>query len=132
MREFDTDEIRLITAFENMTGTEVRDCLSGEILYFLISPGKMGKAIGKNGKMIKTAERMFGKPIKIFEWSEEDKEFIKNLIPQAQKINLEGEKASVSLIGRDRGLVIGKNGSNINSIRKLLERNSTVKDLKVI
>lgn len=132
MREFDTDKIRLITAFENITGTEVRDCISNDMIYFLVNPGKVAIAIGKNGQMIKTAEKMLGKAIKIFEWSEDSKEFIKNMIPQVQKIDIDEDKATISVGIKDRGAVIGKAGSNIKVIREFLFRNSNIKELKVL
>jgi len=132
MRDFDTDTLRTITAFENITGSEVRDCVRNESLYFLVNPGKVAIAIGKNGQTVKTAEKMLNKTIKIFEWSENSEEFIRRLIPQAQKIEIEGIKAVVSLNSRDRGVVIGREGSNVRVIREFLERNSDIKELKIL
>jgi len=132
MRNFDTDTIRLITAFENITGTEIRDCICSNTIYFLVNPGKMARTIGKNGYNIKSAEKMLRKPIKVFEWNENGREFIKNMIPKAQKIEINGEKAVVTLNSENRGSVIGKKGCNINAIRKFLARNSDIKELKVL
>jgi NusA-like KH domain protein len=132
MRNFDTEIIKIINAFENLTGTEVRDCICSDIIYFLINPGKMAIAIGKNGYNIRNAERSLGKPIKVFEWNENCEQFIKNMIPQAQKIDINGEKAIVSINIESRGVVIGRGGSNIKAIREFLGRNSNVKDLKVL
>ena len=72
MREFDMDTLTLISAFENITGTEVRDCIIGDTLYFLVDTGKISKAIGKNGQNIKKAEYKLRKPIKIMEWAEDE------------------------------------------------------------
>jgi len=132
MRDFDTDMLRIITAFENITGTEVRDCIKNDMLYFLVNPGKVAIAIGKNGQTIKTAERMLNKAIKVFEWAENPEDFIRRLIPQAQKIEMSDNKAVVSLESKDRGAVIGKEGSNIKVLREFLERNSEVKELKIL
>ena len=118
---------------------------------FIVSEGKpylhrkesmnLGLAVDvvrKNGSRslmvpnIKNAERLMGKQIKVFEWADEPKLFIKNMIPQAQKIEINKNKATVSLSNKDRGSVIGKGGSNINVIREFLERNSEVESLKVI
>lgn len=131
MREFDTETLKLIAAFESVTKSEVRDCLPGEMIYFLVNSGKAGVAIGKSGKTIKTAEKLFGKPIKILEYSPECTEFVKNLIPQAQKIEISGEKACVTVPLKERGAVIGKSGSNIKVICLLLERNSSIKKLEL-
>jgi NusA-like KH domain protein len=132
MRNFDNDIIRVITAFENITGTEVRDCVCSDVIYFLVSPGKMALAIGKDGHNIKTAEKMLKKPIKIFEWSEDCEQFIKNLIPSVQKIDIDGNKATLLIETETRGIVIGKKGCNIKVIRNFLERNSNIKDLKIL
>jgi len=132
MRDFDNDTIRMINAFENITGSEVRDCINSDVLYVLVNPGKVAIAIGRNGQTIKTAEKMLKKPIKVYEWSEDCIQFIKNLIPQANKIEMNGEKAIVTLESKDRGAVIGREGSNIKVIRELLERNSTIKELKIV
>jgi NusA-like KH domain protein len=132
MRNFDTDIIRVINAFESITGTEVRDCVCSETIYFLINPGKMALAIGKNGQNIKMAEKMLKKPIKIFEWSDDCEQFIKNMVPSVQKIDINGDKASLSIDNQSRGIVIGKKGSNIKIIREFLERNSNIKNLKIL
>ena len=132
MRNFDTDTIRVITTFESITGTEVRDCVCSNTIYFLLNPGKIAMAIGKNGQNIKTAEKMFRKPIKVFEWAEDNKQLIKNMIPQAQKIDINGEHVTITLNQTDRGAVIGREGSNIKAIRELLKRNSNIKELKIL
>jgi NusA-like KH domain protein len=132
MRKFDTELIQIITAFENITGTEVRDCINSNVVYFVVNTGKIALTIGKNGKNIKTAERILKKAIKVFEWNENSKEFLNNMIPKAQKIQINGDSAVVILSRENRGAVIGKGGDNINAIRKFLERNSTIKKLKVV
>jgi N utilization substance protein A len=132
MRNFDNNTLMVITAFENITGTEVRDCICSDIIYFLVNPGKIAMTIGKNGNNIKTAEKMLGKPIKVFEWAEDEREFLKNMVSRAQKIDLRDEKAIVTINQEDRGAVIGREGSNIKTIRELLVRNSNIKELKIL
>lgn len=132
MRNFDNDTLMVITAFENITGTEVRDCICSDTIYFLVNPGKIAMTIGKNGNNIKTAERMLGKQIKVFEWAEDETEFVRNLIVKAQKVELKEEKATVSISQEDRGAIIGREGYNIKIIRELLVRNSNVKELKIV
>ena len=132
MRNFDNNTLMVIKAFENITGSEVRDCICSETVYFVVNPGKIAMTIGKNGHNIKQAEKMLGKPIKVFEWAEDEREFIKNLISKAQKIELKEGKATIILNQEDRGAVIGKGGSNIKTIRELLIRNSNIKELKIL
>jgi transcription termination/antitermination protein NusA len=132
MRNFDNDILSVIMAFEKMTGSEVRDCICAEAVYFLLSPGTIAQTIGRNGQNIKAAERMLGKPIKVFEWAENDTDFIKNMIAKAVKIDLRETKATVTISQEDRGAIIGKEGNNIKAIREFLTRNSNIKELKLL
>lgn len=134
MRQFDNDAMQLISAFERITRSRVRDCLKidgedGPEVLFLIDHGGMGKAIGKNGSNIKNAEDTFGCRIKVFEYSENESQFIKNLVPSAKSVKVENGKAFIKT--QKRGAVIGKNGSNIKILKQILERNSTIKEIEV-
>ncbi len=132
MRDFDQDTIKMINTFENITGSEVRDCICSEKIYFLLSPGKIALTIGKGGQTIKTAERLIKKAIKVFEWSEDAEQLIRNMMPKVQKIELNATSAVVTLESKDKGSVIGKEGSNIKILRELLSRNSNIKELKIL
>lgn len=54
------------------------------------------------------------------------------MIPQSKSIEVDGYKASITLNSKDRGLVLGKSGNNIKIIREFLERNSKIKELRVL
>lgn len=132
---FNTESIRLITLFENLTGTAVKDCVidsANNTVYFVIEEGKIAIAIGKNGGSVKNAERLIKKNIKIFEFSPDLSCFIKNLIPQATEIKIKnGEKISVEVRveKKDRAIVIGREGKNLKLYKELLERNHGVNEL---
>jgi N utilization substance protein A len=132
LREIDQEAMQLIAAFEKLSHTEVRDCIRNDVIYFLVNPGKAAVAIGKGGETVKSAENLFKKQIKIYEWAENDEQFIKNLIPGIKKLELNGEKAVVTIEAKERGAVIGKGGSNINALRELLDRNSGIKEVKIL
>ena len=132
MRDFDGELISIINTFENLSKTQVRDCLKNDCLYFLVETGKAGLAIGKGGQTIKSAERTFQKKIKIFEWDADETKFISNLVPLATKVEIKDGIASVSLDNKNRGIVIGKLGSNIKALNELIQRNSSIKELKIL
>ena len=132
MRKFDLDDIMIMAAFENITGTGVRDCLIKEVIYFLVDKGKAGLAIGKSGQKIKAAEDMLGRPIKIFEWADSSIELIKSMIPSAKQITLNKGTATVMVESKFRGTVIGKEGSNVKVIKEFLDRNTDIKELKIL
>ncbi|MFZ3077621.1 MAG: NusA-like transcription termination signal-binding factor [Candidatus Aenigmatarchaeota archaeon] len=134
MRAFDNDTIQLISAFERITRSRVHDCLKtetedGPVILFVIDKGAMGKAIGKNGENIRNAEDAMGCMIKVFEYSEDEAEFVKNLVPSAKSVGVKDGKALIK--AARRGAVIGKGGENIKILKQILERNSSIKEIEV-
>jgi N utilization substance protein A len=135
---FDTETIRLINAFENVTGAPVKDCVidtDGKTVYFIVDEGKIGIAIGKNGSSVKQAEHMIKKSIKIFEFSSDLAAFAKNLMPQSSDIKVKAEGEEIVIEVRvDRGqrpLLIGRDGKNIKLYKELLQRNHNVNDVVI-
>ena len=132
---FDTESIRLITLFENLTGTIVKDCIIDNLnntVYFVIEEGKIGIAIGKNGGSVRNAEHLIKKSIKIFEFSGDLNSFIKNLIPQASEIKIKNGETimvEVRVDKKDKAVVIGREGKNLKVFRELLGRNHGVNEL---
>lgn len=135
---FDTDTIRTITLFENITHAPVKDCVIDKdtnTVYFLIEQGKIGVAIGRNGSSVKHAEKAIGKTIKLFESSNDLVTFVKKMIPQATSIKVKNEDSKVTIEIRvdkkNRPIVIGRNGRNLRLYKELLKRNHKVDDLQV-
>ena len=134
---FDTETIRIINLFESVTGAAVRDCIvEDDTVYYIVEEGQIGIAIGKNGINIKTAERMLGKKIKVFEYRSDVEEFLRRAIPVIKDFQLvndnDGKRIAVIRVSKkDRPIVIGRNGRNIKIYKKILERNYKIADLKV-
>ena len=121
----DAQTIQIVNLFQNLTGSSVVDCIPEEDeIYFVVANGQYGLAVGKNGSRIRLAEKMFKKTIKIFEYSPDLDEFIKNVtgsndIRKAEK----NEKLLIIDVRQaDRAKVIGKNGKNLKVINRFLER----------
>jgi N utilization substance protein A len=135
---FDTDTIRLITLFENMTHANVKDCIVDEgtnTIYFVIEEGRIGVAIGKNGNSVKHVEKVTGKTIKLFEFSNDIVSFVKKIIPQATAIKVRNEDGKVTVEvhveKKNRPLVIGREGRNLKIYKELFKRNHKVDDLAI-
>lgn len=129
-KEFDTETIHIINMFENLTGIMVKDCIiEGDVVYIGVEKGKVGYAIGKNGVIIKKVEKLIRKNVKVFEYSDDLEEFVKNLIPVAKEISIRGKIVEVKVDKKDRPIVIGRNERNLKIVKKLLERNHNVEDL---
>lgn len=134
----DTETIRLITLFENLTGAGVRDCLvdnAASVVYFVIEEGEVGKAIGKNGSIVKKTENLIKKDIKLFEFSNDVERFVKNLIPQTNLVKLKNENGrdvmDIWVDKRDKAVVIGRDGKNLKIFKELLQRNHDVSEVMV-
>ena len=135
---FDTDTIRMITLFENMMHVNVRDCIvdnDSKTVYLVIEEGMIGMAIGKNGSSVKHAEKIVGKTVKLFEYSNDIVEFVKKMIPQTTSVKIRNEDnkitVDVRVDKRNRPIVIGRGGRNLKLYREMLKRNHKVDDLIV-
>ncbi len=135
---FDTDTIRVITLFENITHAPVKDCMvvkNMNTVYLVIEEGKLGMAIGKNGKSVKHVERVIGKKVKLFEYSKDLPTFVKKMIPQANSIKVRNVDNRVTIEihvdKKSRALVIGREGKNLKLYKELLKRNHKVDNLIV-
>ena len=135
---FDTDTIRIITLFENITHAPVKDCLTdpeSNTVYFVVEEGKLGIAIGKNGNSVRHAENVIGKTIKLFEFSKDVVTFVKKLIPQTTSVKVRNMDNNVTIEihveKKNRAMVIGRNGRNLKLYKELLKRNHKVDNLSV-
>jgi N utilization substance protein A len=130
--KLDAQLIQTINYFQNMTGSSVIDCISeNSEIYFVVAKGHYGLSVGRGGSKIRNAERALKKSIRIFEYSEQPEEFIKNTIPEAQEIIMKEDSIEVRIKQQDRAKVIGKAGKNIKIINRFLERLYGKGNLKV-
>ncbi|MBL7160389.1 MAG: NusA-like transcription termination signal-binding factor [Candidatus Aenigmarchaeota archaeon] len=127
-----TQNIRTIAMFEKVTKVNAKDCIiTDNALYFLVDMEKAGMAIGKNGANIKELRRISGKHVKIFPYSPNLEEFIKNIIPNIKSVDITDKRVTISVPHEDKLTVIGKHGENINAMRDMLKRHFDVESLKL-
>ena len=130
--KLDTDNIRTIVMFQKITKVHARDVLIGNnCVYFLVDPKMMGLAIGKNGSNIKEIRKIMDKNIKIFGYSKEPEEFIRNIVPKAKSIDLSNGSAVITVHPGDKTSVIGKNGENIKAVKTLVKRYFQINHVKL-
>lgn len=127
----DTETIKLIDIFQNITGSHILDCIADEELYFVVAQGQYGLAVGKNGRKIRDAERILKKPIRVFEYSKNLEQFVRNMIPEANEIMIKKNEILVKIKQRDRAKVIGKGGRKIKIINRFLKRLHDIDNLKI-
>ncbi len=133
--KLDTNTIRSINAFEKITGTEVKDCIiDGNSAYFIVNEGKIGLVIGKNGRTIRRVQESINKKVRVFEYSDNLEQFIKNVISapiEYIKIEKEPKRVIISVVKNKRSVVIGRDGRNIKVIGQFLKRNFGILEIKV-
>ena len=101
-----TDQMRLISLFQNVTKATARDCLDDEKqdrIIFVVNEGKMGLAIGKGGSNIKSLQNIL------------NPKFVKEV-----KIDTKADGSSYAIVIVDhgkKGLVVGREGRNAEKAR---------------
>ncbi len=127
-----TEDVRVVGTFERLVGVHVRDCLMDEdTVYFLVEPGNMGKAIGRNGSHIRSISSALGRKVKIFEYADTPEKLARSLIPNIGSFELSNEVITITVPVSDRSAVIGKGGKNIKMVRQFLSRHFNIKNLRL-
>lgn len=133
-----TDGIRYIALFESLTGASAKDCFEdsdNNRLIFVVKSGDMGLAIGKGGDHINRVKKTIGKHVEIIEYSDDPVEFVKNAFHPVSLKNaslvIKDDKriAYVEVHSREKGLAIGRDGKNIEKVKKLSARHHNIDDV---
>ena len=127
-----TDQMRLMSLFQNVTGATARDCVEDEKqdrVIFVVNAGKMGLAIGKGGSHIKTLQNIIKRNIELVEYSDDPITFLKNILNSKLisevKLNkrADGTMQAIVLVDpRKKGIVVGREGRNAEKARLLAKR----------
>ncbi|MBA3977674.1 MAG: NusA-like transcription termination signal-binding factor [Nitrosopumilus sp.] len=126
------DEFSFLSLFQTVTTAVARDCIiddKADRVIFVVHKGQMGMAIGKGGSNIKQLQNVIPKKIELVEYSENPVNFIKNIFNsdfiQDIKINerLDGTKNAIVVVDmRKKGIIVGKDGRNVDKARILAKR----------
>ncbi len=136
--KYTNDDIQNITTFENITKSHVVDYANeNDTLYFVIKTDNFKKLIGKNGSNIKEIQKKMNQNLIIYKYSESIEQFTKNIINvPLKKIDITGndqkKTISIEIEKRDKGLLIGRGGKNINIIKTFLKRQHNIDNIKII
>ena len=127
-----TDQMRLMSLFQNVTGATARDCVEDEKqdrIIFVVNSGKMGLAIGKGGSHIKTLQNIVKRNVELVEYSDDPAVFLKNMLNNKLvsevKLNKRADgtlQAIVLVDPNKKGIVVGREGRNAEKARLLAKR----------
>jgi len=138
MRKYSAEDIGFINAFEKMTKAQVVDYINDEdSLYFVVKTGNFGAIIGRGGENIHELSNKFGKKLKVFKYSKDLKEFVKNLIMRpVESIEVvesdKGKYLKIKASNKDKAMIIGCEGKNLNIIRELIKKQFKVKEIHIV
>ena len=127
-----TDQIRLISLFQNVTKTTARDCLDDEKqnkIIFVVNEGKMGLAIGKGGSNIKSLQNILKRNVELVEYFDDPIKFLKNILNpklvNEVKVDTKQDGSLQAIVIVDqgkKGLVVGREGRNAEKARLFAKR----------
>ena len=127
-----TDQMRLISLFQNVTKTTARDCLDDEKqnkIIFVVNEGKMGLAIGKGGSNIKSLQNILKRNVELIEHFDDPIKFLKNILNpkfvNEVKLDTKQDGSSQAIVIVDqgkKGLVVGREGRNAEKARLFAKR----------
>ncbi|MEX0657136.1 MAG: NusA-like transcription termination signal-binding factor [Nitrosopumilaceae archaeon] len=136
-----TDQMRLMSLFQNVTGATARDCVEDEKqdrVIFVVNSGKMGLAIGKGGSHIRTLQNIVKKNVELVEYSDDPAEFLKNMLNSKLvsevKLNkrADGTMQAIVLVDpRKKGIVVGREGRNAEKARLLAKRYFEITNVQI-
>ena len=127
-----TDQIRLMSLFQNVTKTTAHDCIEDvkkDRIIFVVNEGRMGLAIGKGGSNIKNLQNILKRNVELVEYCEDPIKFLKNIL-NPKLINdvhlndrSDGSKQAIVIVDSSKkGLLVGREGRNAEKARLLLKR----------
>tara|TARA_Y100000034_G_C6886165_1_gene406948 strand:- start:494 stop:901 length:408 start_codon:yes stop_codon:yes gene_type:complete len=128
--------IQYINLFEKITRTKVKNCFyHKERLVFIVGKGQGRKAVGKRAFNVQKITKLINKKIKIVEYNEDPVKFINSF---ASPIDIESVDFTDNIINlkvktaKDKGILIGRNGQNLENIKKIMDYYFKIKNVKIL
>jgi len=133
--KLDPDAVGISSLFERITGVKVKDCFQdSDMLYFIVAPGTIGKAVGKGGENIKKIQLKMDKRVKVIEYRDDIIHFVRSVIYPITAEEIVQEDNTVFIRDshkKTKSLLIGRDGKNLQIINRAVKRFFNV-DVKVM
>ncbi|MBS3149889.1 NusA-like transcription termination signal-binding factor [Candidatus Woesearchaeota archaeon] len=134
--KLNNESIKLINLFEVLTGARVKDCyMNNDKVMFIVEHGDIRKVVSNNGSKIKKLEAMIKKKVKIVEYSDNIVEFLKSYVSPIKALSIEVNNEIVEIKVedmRERGILIGRDRKNLDSLKNITKKYFNVENIKVI
>ncbi|MBD3309680.1 NusA-like transcription termination signal-binding factor [Candidatus Woesearchaeota archaeon] len=134
--KYDIDLMKYMSFFESLTKAKLKDCIPGEnSLTFIVEQNEVGKAVGKRGCNVRKIENALKKKIRVVEYNPDVRLFVRNLIYPLKAEDISEEDGIITIKGPDsrtRGLLIGRNASNLRTLESIVKRYFPIQGIKVV
>ncbi len=131
MVSYDQKTIGYINLFEKVTRAIVKDCFFVEdILYFVVQPGQLGKALGKGGVTVKRISSLLKKNIRVIEFNPEPTKFVANLIYPIKPVEIKRENERIIIKTNDnveKGKIFGRAKTKFQMLQEIVAKYFPVK-----
>jgi N utilization substance protein A len=136
------EEFSYLSLFQTITTAVSRDCIIDDKMdrvIFVVHKGQMGMAIGKGGTNIKQLQNAITKKIELVEYSDNPVNFIKNIFNSnmVQDVRISEREAGIKnaivvVDMKKKGLVVGKDGRNVDKARMLAKRYFNINNVLIL
>lgn len=130
------NSLQSIALFESMLNVHVKDMIVEEDkMYVVLEKDEFDKVMNRTGFSLRHLESVFKKHIKLVKFEPELTKFISNLLYPLKVKNVSEEDGVVSIVPDEKtykGLLIGKNGDNLNFLKKIAHRYFEFKNIVVV
>ena len=137
-----TDQMRLISLFQNVTKVTAHDCIDDEKqdrIIFVVNTGKMGLAIGKGGTNIKSLHNILKRNVELVEYFDDPIKFLKNVfnpkLINEVKLSTKPDGSSQAMVMVDpvkKGVVVGREGRNAEKARLFAKRYFDISSVLIV
>jgi N utilization substance protein A len=123
------EELRFISLFQDITGAMVYRAIEdaeSNRLFYLVDKNDLGKAIGKDGRNVKTLSKILNKNVEVIGYAPDLESMVRNLFPGISVLKVDvvdkgdGKVIYVKVKDDEKGKAIGKDGRNVKRARVVL------------
>ena len=124
--KLDQDMLGLSSILERKTGVSVKDCFQEDgVVYFIVPPGQLGKALGRGGENIRALQNHLGKKIKVIEFREQVADFVRNVIYPLKVEGITEDDEAILIKDSNyqtKSVLIGREGKNLRVLNRAVQR----------
>jgi transcription termination/antitermination protein NusA len=127
------DELWYMNAFHASTGVLARDCIiRDDAIVFVVKEDSIGKAIGKDGRNVKSLSKRANKKIHVFAYAENVDAFIRQAFKDNKLTAIESQNKEV-IVSTDYSekKKILQNKWKFNIVKEMVKRNYDMDSLRI-